>query len=475
MISNFRLKQLSQGVKASIAFFLASMITKGIAYITTPIYSRLLTTEEYGKVSVYLTWVQLFGIIAMFCLSYGVFNNGMLEYPDKRNEYSFSLLILSNIISLAFLIIIVSLYPLISSLLKIEFPFVLLMSVGFFFQPAFSFWSAKQRYELKYKALLIWTIVCAVISPSVAIFLIVFSNCNSNLYPRIFGADCSLILIYICFYIYLGYKSNWKIKTKYWKAALLFNTPLIPHYLSTYLLGSCDKIMISHIVSDSATAYYSVAHSIAAFAAIMWTAINGSLIPYTYENCKEHKYENINKVTLPLITLFAAGCVVVIMLAPEAVSIMAPKQYWEAICVIPPIVGGVFFQVQYYIYANIVYYYKKPVFVMFGSVTAVLLNIVLNYFFIKKFGYVAAGYTTIVCYLIQAIIDYYAMKHITKETVYNMKYIVSLSVIVMLIALFSNLIYDFAIIRYLILFVLLIVAFILRNKILRIFDFRKNK
>ena len=59
-----------KGVKASIAFFLSSLVTKGIAFITTPIFTRLLTAEEFGQVSLYYTWYKLFGIIAMFCLCY---------------------------------------------------------------------------------------------------------------------------------------------------------------------------------------------------------------------------------------------------------------------------------------------------------------------------------------------------------------------------------------------------------------------
>ena len=81
---------MPQGVKASIAFFIASLITKGIGYITTPLFTRLLSAEEFGQVSVYLTWMQVFGIVAMFCLSYGVFNNGMVDFSEQRDEYSFS-------------------------------------------------------------------------------------------------------------------------------------------------------------------------------------------------------------------------------------------------------------------------------------------------------------------------------------------------------------------------------------------------
>lgn len=468
-------KSLPKSVKAAIAFFISSLITSGISYLVTPIYTRLLTSEEFGQTSVFMTWLQIFGIIGMFCLSYGVFNNIMSDYPDKRDESSFSMLVLSNIISVLFFGVLLAIYPLIASFLKLDLPFIILIFALCFFQPAYNFWVSRQRYEYKYKMVLFWSICCAVLSPLVAILLICFSNSGEKLYARVFGAECTLICIYIIFYLYIGFKNKWKLNTKYWKLAFLFNLPLIPHYLSTYLLSSSDKIMISNLVGDSATAYYSVAHSIAAVAMIIWSAINSSLIPYTYEKCKEGKFEEINKVTLPLISLFAVGCVFVIMLAPEAVKIMATGEYLEAIYVIPPIVGGVFFQVQYFIYANVVYYFKKPVYVMVGSVTAVILNILLNYFCIKQWGYMAAGYTTIVCYGIQALIDFFAMKKVVGKSVYNIRFILILSAAVVFVALTSNLIYDYLVIRLSILGILIILGIIFRKRIISAFSFRKKE
>lgn len=463
------------GVKASIAFFIASVITSGISYIVTPIYTRLLSPDEYGQVSVYMTWMQIFGIVAMFCLSYGVFNNGMIDHPDKRDEFSFSMLILSNIITLAFSAILLGLYPLIKELLNIELPYLILMCVLFFVQPAYNFWTARQRYELKYKKVVIFSIMAAVLSPLVAILCIIFAP-NNKLFARIFGAEITLIIIYIAFYVYLAVKSKGKVNVKYWKFAILFNLPLIPHYLSTYMLSNSDKLMISYLVGDTATAYYSIAYSVAAIALIVWSAVNSSLIPYTYEKCKVKDYNAIAKITIPILMIFAVISVMVIMMAPEVVAVLGTQDYQEAIYAIPPIVGGVFFQVQYYIYANIVYYYKKPKYVMIGSVVAMLLNIILNYFCIKQFGYIAAGYTTLGCYFIQATIDFIAMRKVVGQNVYNMKLIGLFSIIVICISLVSNFIYDFIFVRYGIILVFILLAIVFRKRIIGFFkQLRENK
>ena len=49
-------KNMSKSMKASTAFFFASIVTSGIAYIVTPIYTRILTPEVYGQTTVFFSW-----------------------------------------------------------------------------------------------------------------------------------------------------------------------------------------------------------------------------------------------------------------------------------------------------------------------------------------------------------------------------------------------------------------------------------
>ena len=64
-----KMQSIPRGMKASVAFFVASVFASGISYITTPIYTRLLTADEYGHISVFMTWVSIFEILATFYLS----------------------------------------------------------------------------------------------------------------------------------------------------------------------------------------------------------------------------------------------------------------------------------------------------------------------------------------------------------------------------------------------------------------------
>ena len=75
-------KSLSAPVKASIWFTVCNIIQKGIALISTPIFTRIMTTQQYGVYTIYQSWYQVLTIFATLNLSAGIFNNGLTKYPE---------------------------------------------------------------------------------------------------------------------------------------------------------------------------------------------------------------------------------------------------------------------------------------------------------------------------------------------------------------------------------------------------------
>ena len=141
------------------------------------------------------------------------------------------------------------------------------------------------------------------------------------------------------------------------------------------------------------------------------------------------------------------------------------EEYYEAIFVIPPIVGGLFFEAEYYLFSNILYYLKKPKYVMFASVSTAILNIILNYFFIQKYGYIAAGYTTLLCYMLQSVIDYLISGKILGLNIFDKRKIFSISFVLLVFSLLINVFYKFALLRYFVIAILIIFACVFRKRI----------
>ena len=69
------------------------------------IFTRLLTTEQYGLLTVYQSWMAIISVFTTLNLSAGVFNNGMIKYPGQKNQFLSSLLGLSTTVTAVFFIV----------------------------------------------------------------------------------------------------------------------------------------------------------------------------------------------------------------------------------------------------------------------------------------------------------------------------------------------------------------------------------
>ena len=100
-----KLKEAPVTVKASIAYTVCNIIQKCLSFITVPLFTRLLTTDEYGQFSVYTAWQGIFAIFLTLNLPYGSFSKAMIAYEDKRNQYIASCETICMGLSLLFLMI----------------------------------------------------------------------------------------------------------------------------------------------------------------------------------------------------------------------------------------------------------------------------------------------------------------------------------------------------------------------------------
>ena len=462
-------KNMSAPSKASIWFIICNVLQKAIALLATPIFTRLLTTEQYCVYSVYQSWYAIITIFATLNLYAGVYNNGMTKYPDDRPKLTSSLQSLSSVVTLCLFVVYLFNMDFWNNLFKLSTVFVLAMFVEVLFVPAFMFWSVGQRYDYKYKGIVVATLFMAVGSPIIGVLAVLSTDYKAEAYVLSFVFV--QVIVGLFFYIYNLAKGKKVFDKKYWKFALVFSLPLIPHYLSMTLLNQADRIMISRYVGDSEAAIYSIAYTIATMMGFVTNAINNSFIPYTYKSIKEANYDGIRKNSNFLLILVGALCVIAMAFGPELVKIFATEEYYDAIWVMPPVAASVYFMFLYPLFANVEFYFEKTKFVMIASCVGALLNIVLNAIFIPIFGYYAAGYTTLVCYIVFSFAHYAFYKIIIKKELsnknkfYDMGLIIGISSVVLLAMVGMTLTYKHIIIRYMVVLGLLLIGIFKRKRI----------
>ena len=461
--------------KASMALLFANLVLKGLSLISGPIFTRIMPQAQYGIVSTFHSWESLLTVIVTLNLAAGVFNNGMLDFKEDRSTFQFSLLIVSSSMAVLAFIIFTLFKQQILVWLELPEIIIYLMLLQFLFVPAYSFCAGRQRYEYKYKALVCITIATAFSSMTLGIISVLNSDPDNAAVTRIIAMESVSIVVGVVFFIILVVQSKLHFKIKYCKYAMKFNVPLVPHYLSMYVLSSSDRIMITKLIDSSATAIYSVAYTVASVITLVWQSIEASLSPWIYEKLHVGDTKPIRKVTASIIALFAVMCLGSTLVAPEIMMILAPAEYSSGIYVIPPVAAGVFFTAMYSIYMRIELYHKKTTFATIATTCAALLNIVLNYIFIKLYGAIAAGYTTLFCYATLALLHYLNIRRKGYQDIVNNKAFLVLSMAVIAGSIIISIIYDYPIIRFSLVGITVLTAVIKRKTITKLLKLKNTK
>lgn len=463
--------RMTAPVKASIWFTVCSIMQKGITLLSTPIFTRLLTTEQYGVYSVYQSWYSIISIFATLNLSAGVLFNGLTKYPGDRNRLISSFQGLSTTVTFLIFIVYISAINYWNNLLGMNTLFIMAMFIELLVVPAYAFWAVRQRYDYKYIKLITLTVLVAFGSPLLGVLAVISTDYKAE--ARVLSYVFIQVVQGLFFYIYNMIKGKTFYHKKYWKFALRFNLPLIPHYLSMTILNQADRIMISKMISTDVAAIYSVAYQVSMMMTIVTNAINSSFVPYTYKELKAHNYKGIKRNSNLLLVLIGVACVVAMAFGPEIVRIFAAPEYYDAIWVIPPVAASVYFIFLYSLFANIEFYFEKTKFVMIASCGGAIANIVLNYLLIPCFGYYAAGYTTLACYIMFSFAHYYFYRKVLKQqkcvkNVYNNLFVVGFSVIIILFMLIMPLLYNYIYLRFALIILLLVSVILNRKKISKV-------
>lgn len=465
-----RYEGMSVQVRTSIWFLICSFLQKGISVITTPVFTRLLSTSEYGQYNAFDSWLRIITIFVSLNLYSGVYTQGLVKFSEDRRRFSSSLQGLTLTLAVVWTTVYLLFYRYWNSLLSLTTVQMLAMLAMIWSTSAFNLWAGEQRVEYKYQKLVIATLIVSIIKPVVGIVFVKLAT--DKVTARILGLALVELIGYVGFFIVQTVRGKLFYSARYWKYALMFNIPLIPHYLSQTVLNSADRIMIKNMIGKSEAGIYGLAYSISQIMTLFNIALSQTLSPWIYQKIKDKKEKDIAPIAYITMVIIAVANLFLILLAPEAVAIFAPEPYQDAIWVIPPVAMSVFFMYSYDLFAKFTLYYEKTKFVMVASVLAAALNVILNYIFIGKFGYFAAGYTTLVCYIAYSFGHYLFMRKICKDFCrgnypYDTRIIIFITIPFLILGFIFMATYKYPGIRYGIVGVSLIIAFIMRK---RIFD-----
>ena len=416
-----KMKNASPAAKASLAYTICNIIQKSISFLTLPLFTHILTEGQIGEYTVYLTWSAIFTILITLNLSFGTFDKAMMEFKDEKEKYVSSIHFIVFGLSIVFLAIYIPLslfVPQINSFLDLPPKLVFLMVGEIIGTFAIQTWFSKEKFEFRWKWVVIVTLLIAVLAPILGYILIKLFPIEEGGIARIYGYAFINIAFGAFFIVYNIIKGKTVFDKKFWRYALTFNIPLIPYYFSQIIFNQSDKIMIDLMVGTDVAGIYGIVYNFALILTFVVTAINSGYVPWLYRKIESKEPKSNNLISILIFTIVSVMVVFTIWIGPEAVWLLTSgkESYQAAIHVIPPVALSLILLLLSQYSINIQFFYKQKWRLIFASIFSAALNIGLNYWLIPIFGFVAAGYTTLASYIVFAILNYVCIIPKVKKT-----------------------------------------------------------
>ncbi|MBQ9010011.1 MAG: oligosaccharide flippase family protein [Clostridia bacterium] len=465
-----KLNEIPLNVRVVIGYFFCSLVQRGVSVLATPIFTRLMTTEEYGNYNIFYSWFEIFGVFVSLRIFYGCYSQGIVKFEADKERFTASLQGLSFSLVAVWLILVRLFERPLVLLTKLSPVHLYLMLILIWTSGVFSYWSTYQRTQMRVRALIILTIVAAFFKQAAGILAVM------GMEDRVTGRILSWALVEVILFSGLFISQVWRGKSffhgKYWKYAICFATPLIPHYLSQTILASSDRIMIERMAGSDAAGIYSLGYMISLGMQIVNTALIHTLEPTVYRKIRDGKAQELRSLGILSMEVVAAVDLLLIAVAPELVRLFAPEAYSEAVDIIAPVTISVFIMYMYTLFAEFEFYYEKKWTITLTTSLAAILNIVLNAVCIPRFGWKAAAYTTLISYLCYTFLHYRMMCRICRQEikvkpVYPLADVLGLTVLALAMALVLHLLYPWFWARLSLLLAAALLLFLKREAILR--------
>lgn len=460
-----------KAARAGIWYSVGNIMLKSIAFFTLPIFGRILSVYDFGVYNIYISYESIISSIIGLGF-YSTIKNAKIDFEDKYEEYISTILTINILFLLIIILLLNIFFPYYERFVEFDIYIINILILHSFGSFIVYFYGAKLNMEFKYKSFIFMSFFNTIGNIGISIFLIIYVFPNNKYNGRILGSAFPFIISALILIIYIYYKGKKLINIKYWKYALVIGLPLIPHVLSQSILTQFDRIMIQSMIGYVESGIYSFIYTISTILSVIQASFNNAWTPWMYLKLKENSIEEIRVNSKQYINIFTVLTIGFICIIPEVIKLFGREEYWSGINLIIPLSISVYFLFLYNLPVNIEYYHKKTKYISIGTIFSAIVNIVLNYFGIKMFGYEAAAYATLIAYAILFIFHWLLSLKFNINDIYDLNYIIKEILCIIVISLFIILTNNLNIInfifRYTIIVYILIYLYKNRNRFYKI-------
>ena len=375
---------------------IGKICTQLITFFLLPVYTAVLSNEEYGVVDLLNTLTSLLLPIATLQIEQGIFRY-LLDCRENKEKQTTLITTVSKFILVQSAICII-IFLCASPFIHNEYKYFLMANLLMGILSSISLQICRGLGDNKTYAVGSFITGALTVILNV-IFIVVF---KWGAYGMLIATAISNLLcaIYVFvkkkIYKYIDIKQNDK---KLLKDIIKYSVPLIPNMISWWIVSASDRTIISAVIGVAQNGIYSAANKFSGIFSTLYSVFNLTWTESASININsEDRDEFFSKIFDFIVRFFGSLCLGTIAVMPFVFGILVNEKFAESYYQIPILILGSVFNILVSFLGSVYVAKKLTKEIAKTSIIAAIINIVVNIALIKQIGLYAASISTVIAY-----------------------------------------------------------------------------
>ena len=375
---------------------IGKICTQLITFFLLPVYTAVLSNEEYGVVDLLNTLMSLLLPIATLQIEQGIFRY-LLDCRENKEKQTTLITTVSKFILVQSAICIL-IFLCASPFIHNEYKYFLMANLLMGILSSISLQICRGLGDNKTYA--VGSFITGALTVILNVIFIVAFKWGA--YGMLIATAISNLLcaIYVFvkkkIYKYIDIKQNDK---KLLKDIVKYSVPLIPNMISWWIVSASDRTIISAVIGVAQNGIYSAANKFSGIFSTLYSVFNLTWTESASININsEDRDEFFSKIFDFIVRFFGSLCLGTIAVMPFVFGILVNEKFAESYYQIPILILGSVFNILVSFLGSVYVAKKLTKEIAKTSIIAAIINIVVNVALINQIGLYAASISTVIAY-----------------------------------------------------------------------------
>ena len=397
---------------ASVIYVVGNVLSRGLAFVLLPLYTRHLSPTDYGIVAVTLTIVSVLSVVLPLGL-HGASARFYFATPDTAERRTTNGTIwMASIVSAGALALLLDRFG--SPLFEVLFP-----AVSFDPYVRLGIWAAflsviglvplsiLQAQE-RPQAYVLLSLFSSVATAATIVVLVVWRNEGAYGYLR--GAVLGGLVAAGPIVVLTARTVSRRMRLQVLLAALAYGVPLVPHALAGWALELSDRAILARFVRLEEVGVYALGYQLGAAVGIVGSAFNSAWVPIFFGGLSRDDpaaERELARLATYFIAAIFFGYLAWALLCQQVIGWALAPGYGEAYRITRLVVIAYALNALYILPVNVLFWKRTTWQIPLITGAAGAVNVALNLILIPRFGVIAAAWNTIAGYLVLVVMAWF--------------------------------------------------------------------